>query len=129
MADDTFIIADIERPECIEDVPEHFTYPENDRSYYDVDTDRVYIGYCWKLCPYSTQWYAKYELDGYYRRIEIIGTAKRHIGVRVPAGDQTDHTLTQGTMRFHQVGPRAGFLCDDPACRYKLTHGKKFFEV
>jgi hypothetical protein len=128
MADQSQIIADIEFP-CVSGTGTHYT-TDGDRFYVDPTSGNVYKGYCWKICPYSTQWYDKYTKNGFYRRVQMTDAyTKRFIQVEVPHTDQTVHTLTSGRMRYHQVGSRAGFLCDDPDCKYLSTYGQKFFEV
>jgi len=127
MADSSYIIVD-QNFTCVSGVNTHYS-EDGTRFYQDPTSGNIYKGYCWKMCPYSTQWYDKYTADGFYRRVQVLGQTKRFIQVQVPHTDQTLHDLTSGMMRYHQVGSRAGFICDDPACKYLSTYGQKFFEV
>ena len=112
----------------------HFTLDED-----NFESDGTKKGYCWKLCPYSTQWSDRYKKsdgtphDGYYRRrvfvTDLTGKHLRDQLIRVPVSDQTNHTTTNGRMKIHARAGKFGFLCTDPACKYYIDHGKYFFEV
>ena len=131
-----------------EEKPTHYAY-DMDRWYAITDTadpayDAAYFSrwgvykkikaYCWKLCPYSTQWYDRYSKDGYYRTMKKIGNTRRYIQWTVSQSEQKDHSLTLGMMRYHQPGSKAGFICDDPDCPFRSINpgtglAVKFFEV
>jgi len=139
MADEVYVNYDFDACTVVSGT-EHYTSPGSSEDIYDSRPEwkGTKYGYCWKLCPYSTQWGDKYAKngtpqDGFYRVKKYIDTPEgkkiRHSLVRVPASDQTDHSLTGGRMRFHFRGSKVGFLCTDPACKYYLDTGKYFFET
>lgn len=84
----------------------------------------VSTGYCWKYCPYSTNYYNKYYSNGF------AGPTNN------PDIDQTnftsvvtsDHPDTDGTMSMHSRGV-PGWMCFDDNCQYFIDNGVRYFEI
>jgi len=135
---------DVESP-CISGVGEHYTATRTDDPplYYTVGLGEVAPGtewklYCWKFCPYSSEWRAHHhttdqetgtevEVDGFYTTTDL-STGER-IQYQVTSDKQTTHAGTKGRMAYHQRGRKAGFICVDPDCYYYTTTSGYFFQV
>jgi len=112
-------------------------YTEDEDNYYYLDpsdpiltthpwlANKKFKGYCWKLCPFSTQ----FGGDGLYSVRTRSGSTVTTIFYTVPFAEQTDHTRTGGRMRFERRGSKAGWICDDLTCYHYTTNTKKFFQV
>jgi hypothetical protein len=127
---------------CTSGVGDHYTAERTDDPplYYTVAPGYPGAGttwklYCWKFCPFSTQWREQHhatepdtgneiELDGYYTTT-VDGI---RVQFKVTSLMQTDHSGTKGRMAFHQRG-RSGFICVDPNCYYYTTTSGYYFQV
>lgn len=78
--------------------------PVNKRNRDGVDISKA--GYCWKLCPYSTD---NTTHSGYVK---------------------TNHTQTKGRMQFYSKGSKPGWICWDDNCYYFTTElpNRRYFE-
>lgn len=82
-------------------------------------------GYCWKFCPYSTNYFNKFYNNGW------AGPTTN------PDIDQTnftsvvtsDHPYTNGTMNMKNNGGSPGFICQDDDCQYFLDTTRRYFEL
>ncbi len=92
-------------PESIYGTTASGNLPSNKRNKDGVDPQKA--GYCWKLCPYSTD---NTTSSGYVK---------------------TDHYQTRGRMKFHSQGRKPGWMCWDDNCYYYTTElpGRRYFEV
>ena len=85
-----------------------------------------YIGYGWKLCPYSTQYKEEYYDNN------IPGPSNHSALFHNPSWSAlttTDHPTTSGTMVYRNQGA-PGWACTDTNCYYYTTvkPGQYFFE-
>ena len=91
-------------------------------------------GYCFKLCPYSTNYRDKYIYSGPYYigfdadRDPVLGTDVVVLGNTTNQSLQglaydsypcSEHTTTSG--RMEQVSNPPGWICRDPNCYYTAT--------
>ena len=82
-------------------------------------------GYCWKFCPYSTNYKNKYYNNGF------AGPTTN------PDIDQTnftsvvtsDHPFTNGTMNMHTSRGVPGMMCMDDNCQFLIDNGVRYFEL
>jgi hypothetical protein len=81
-----------------------------------------YVGYSWKLCPYSTEYYVAYYADGY-----IGNSTDAYIRANAPAIVTGNHPYTEGTM-VEWVNGVPGFICLDDNCPYYVATGQRHFE-
>jgi len=82
-------------------------------------------GYCWKFCPYSTNYFNKYYNNGF------AGPTTN------PDIDQTnftsvvtsDHPFTNGTMNMYTSSGVAKMICHDDACQFLIDNGVRYIEI
>ena len=118
-----------------DDEDNFYTLDPSDPEYDPNNPNRKFKGYCWKLCPFSTAWAARYPNllagQGSYREQVRVGGAVTYQFKKVPQSEQRNHTRTNGRMRFAMRGTVVGWVCDDLNCYYYTTEnpGTKFFQV
>lgn len=86
-----------------------------------------YIGYTWKLCPYSDEYSALYyanTIPGPSNHADLFNNDSW------VALSTTPHTTTSGTMEYSYSGG-SGWICKDPACYHYVTEvpGVWFYET
>lgn len=82
------------------------------------------IGRCWKLCPFSTNYFNRFYDRGF------AGNTTN------PDIDQTnfisvvtdDHPDTNGTMNMWNPGGVPGWICWDDNCPYFIDNGIRYTE-
>jgi len=83
------------------------------------------VGHTWKLCPYSSEYYYAYYVNG-----DIGNSTDPTVRAAAPSVPTTDHPYTNGTMvTWVRGGNLPGFLCLDDACYFYITYGKRHFEA
>lgn len=82
-------------------------------------------GYCWKYCPYSTNYFNKF-----YNNSWAGPTTNPDIDqTNFTAVVTSDHPYTNGTMNMKNNGGAPGFICLDDDCQYFLDTGRRYFEL
>jgi len=83
-----------------------------------------YIGYCWRLCPFSTFYRTRFYDNGWAGNTTNPDITQENFTSVVTA----DHPFTEGTMVMHNPGGVPGWLCLDDDCPYFIDNGVRFFE-
>lgn len=84
----------------------------------------AYVGYCWRLCPYSTTYYNKYYANGWAGNTNSPDIDQTNFTSVVTS----DHPLTEGTLNMHSRGV-PGWICMDDDCQYFIDNGVRYFEI
>lgn len=82
-------------------------------------------GYCWKQCPFSTNYANKYYNNGWAGNTTNPNITQSNFTSVTTA----DHPYTEGTMNFWNPGGRPGWICWDDACPYFLDNGFRYTET
>lgn len=86
---------------------------------------RTRRGYAWKLCPYSSDYRARFYDLGF-----VGNTTNPEINENTFNSITTaDHPDTEGGMNYKNNGGAPGWICWDNACPYFLTEGVRYFEL
>ena len=90
-----------------------------------------YRGYMWRLCPYSTEYAARY----YNRSAIPVDNPLLPVNDNLPGPSShpslatnswtalptSSHSTTSGTMEYSTSGGVPGWICKDPNCYYHTT--------
>lgn len=77
-----------------------------------------YVGKTYRRCCYSEYYNTNYYALGYNGN-------STNPNLPVPT---TVHTDTEGTMTQGHKGSVPGFYCNDDACYFYVTYGRRYFE-
>ena len=83
-----------------------------------------YIGYCWKLCPFSTAYFNRFYDRGFAGNTTNSGITQTTFTTVVT----DDHPDTEGTMNMRVNGGPPGWICLDDNCPYFISNGVRYFE-
>lgn len=99
-------------------------------------------GYCWKLCPWSTNYRDQFRYEGeiivgyngttpvYQDGIWVVGNSTDESFKQPFSGYEcSEHTTTSGRMEYYQNPP--GWICRDPNCYYcnTVVSGEQYREI
>lgn len=82
-------------------------------------------GYCWKFCPFSTNYYNKWYANGWAGPTNNPDITQSTFTSVVTS----DHPYTNGTMNMWNPGGNPGWICFDDDCQYFIDTGRRYFEL
>jgi len=82
-------------------------------------------GYCWKFCPYSTNYKNKFYNNGFAGPTTNPDITQSTFTTVVTS----DHPYTNGTMNMWNPGGNPGWICFDDACQFLIDTGIRYFEL
>jgi hypothetical protein len=82
-------------------------------------------GYCWKYCPYSTNYFNKYYNNGWAGPTTNPDITQSTFTSVVTS----DHPYNNGTMQYYNTAGSPGWICLDDDCQYFVDTGKRYIEI